>query len=429
MTYTLKIELDTKGYNEYLEKIFKHAYKLKRELVNYYNRQEYRRKSSDDYKYLAEETKELNELQEKIKDTKDKELKKALKEEYKAKSEELKKSWIALNNAFGLGSGKFVDYKNMGQASVMYERYAKEGIINWSSFENMAQSTKMGYLKRRSQSDSDNYMRVPRAIDFTTIWYRKCNHNVSMEGISFGKRGNKITLPWKFKNDAEIRLSYALEMQSLALYAIKRVLVKDNTWKYYALMVFDGVPYGTKDSLPTKGKVVISLDIDKLEIVAKNESVNKELRFDLSNDHGYSEKLSRLDTMIENSRRLNNPGNYEENGVPKKGVHVWKKSNNYIKLTNKKRYLWHKIKSYRKNRFEKIVNDILELGDEFVVYKEDFKALQQRKDFDKETMSWYDTRKQRGFEIMFNAPYEFLMLLDMKLSYFGKTTEKVTKGK
>ena len=122
MTYTLKVELDTKGYNEYLEKIFKHAYKLKRELVSYYNRQEYRRKSSDDYKYLAEETKELNELQEKIKDTKDKELKKALKEEYKAKSEELKKSWIALNNAFGLGSGKFVDYKNMGQASVMYER-------------------------------------------------------------------------------------------------------------------------------------------------------------------------------------------------------------------------------------------------------------------------------------------------------------------
>lgn len=76
MTYTLKVELDTKGYNEYLEKIFKHAYKLKRELVNYYNRQEYRRKASDDYKYLAEETKELNELQEKIKDTKDKELKK-----------------------------------------------------------------------------------------------------------------------------------------------------------------------------------------------------------------------------------------------------------------------------------------------------------------------------------------------------------------
>ena len=115
--------------------------------------------------------------------------------------------------------------------------------------------------------------------------------------------------------------------------------------------------------------------------------------------------------------------------MPKKGVHTWKKSKNYIKINNKKRYIWHKIKNYRKNRFEKIVNDILELGDEFIVYKEDFKALQQRKDFDKESMSWFDTRKQRGFEIMFNAPYEFLLLLNMKLSYFGKKAEEITKEK
>lgn len=428
MTYTLKVQIDPTGYTEYLEKIFKHAYKLKRELVNYYNRQEYRRRNSDDYKYLAEETKLLNELQEKIKETKDKELKEKLKAEYKEKSDELKKGWIALNNAFGLGgSSKVVGYKNLGQASVMYERYAKDGIINATSFQNMAQTTKQGYLKRRSQSGSDNFMRVPKENEFTTIWYGMCNTNISMDGISFGKYSNKIKLPWNFKNDDEIRLSYAMEMQKLALYAVKRVLQKDNTWKYYALMVFDGVPYGTRDRLPTKGKVVISLDIDKLEIVAKNDFVNKELRFDLTNDLGYSEKLSEIDTMMEESRRVNNPDNYEENGVPKKGVHSWIRTKNYIKLSNKKRYIWHKIKQYRKNRFEKIVNDILELGDEFVVYKEDFKALQKRKDFDKETMSWFDTRKQRGFEIMFNAPYEFLMLLDMKLSYFGKTAEQITK--
>lgn len=428
MTYTLKVQIDPTGYTEYLEKIFKHAYKLKRELVNYYNRQEYRRRNSDDYKYLAEETKLVNELQEKIKETKDKELKEKLKAEYKEKSDELKKGWIALNNAFGLGgSSKVVGYKNLGQASVMYERYAKDGIINATSFQNMAQATKQTYLKRRSQSESDNFMRVPKENEFTTIWYGMCNTNISMDGISFGKYSNKIKLPWDFKNDDEIRLSYAMEMQKLALYAVKRVLQKDNTWKYYALMVFDGVPYGTRDSLPTKGKVVISLDIDKLEIVAKNDFVNKELRFDLTNDLGYSEKLSEIDTMMEESRRVNNPDNYEDNGVPKTGVRSWVRTNNYTKLSNRKRYIWHKIKQYRKNRFEKIVNDILELGDEFVVYKEDFKALQKRKDFDKETMSWFDTRKQRGFEIMFNAPYEFLVLLNMKLSYFGKTAEQITK--
>ena len=182
MTYTLKVQIDPTGYTEYLEKIFKHAYKLKRELVNYYNRQEYRRRASDDYKYLAEETKLVNELQEKIKETKDKELKEKLKAEYKEKSDELKKGWIALNNAFGLGgSSKAVGYKNLGQASVMYERYAKDGIINATSFQNMAQTTKQGYLKRRSQSGSDNFMRVPKEKEFTTIWYGMCNTNISMD--------------------------------------------------------------------------------------------------------------------------------------------------------------------------------------------------------------------------------------------------------
>ena len=87
----------------------------------------------------------------------------------------------------------------MGQVSVMYKRYSNEGILDWSNVENMAQATKKAYLKRRSQSDSDNFLKVPRMIDFTTIWYRKQNHNVSLEGISFGKRKNKITLPWKFR--------------------------------------------------------------------------------------------------------------------------------------------------------------------------------------------------------------------------------------
>lgn len=427
MTYTLEIPLNTKGYDDYLAKRFKYGYKLKRELVNWFNRQEHRRRESEGYKFLAEETKSLNELQDKIKDTTDKSEKARLKEEYKEKSETLKKQWIELNNSFGLGSGKFVDYNNMGQASNMYARYSKQGIINWSTFENMAQATKQAYLKRRGQAGSDNSLKVPRAIDFTTLWYRKCNNNISEQGVAFGVRKNKFVIPWKLRKEDEVKLTYALEMQKLAMYAIKRTLVKNNTWKYSVLMVFDGVPYGVETTLKNKGLVEISLDVDTLSIVAKNQDNNVELVFDLTNDFGYSDKLSDLDRRIENSRRLNNPDNYEDNGVIKEGVRKWHKSKNYVKLLNKKRYLWHKIKSSRKQRFGEIVNGILTLGDEFVVYKEDFKSLQQRKDFDPSTMKWFDTRKQKGFEIMFNAPYEFLQVLDIKLSYLGKTSKKITK--
>ena len=42
MGYTLKIKL-LQAHNGRLEKVFKHAYKLKREVVQWFNRQEYRR--------------------------------------------------------------------------------------------------------------------------------------------------------------------------------------------------------------------------------------------------------------------------------------------------------------------------------------------------------------------------------------------------
>ena len=77
--YTIELKLDTRGYDEYLEKKFKYGYKLKRALVNYFNMQENRRVNSDRYKELAERMKELNTRQDIIKDTKDKGRKKLLK--------------------------------------------------------------------------------------------------------------------------------------------------------------------------------------------------------------------------------------------------------------------------------------------------------------------------------------------------------------
>lgn len=48
--YTIELRLDTRGYDEYLEKKFKYGYKLKRALVNYFNMQENRRVNSDNTK-------------------------------------------------------------------------------------------------------------------------------------------------------------------------------------------------------------------------------------------------------------------------------------------------------------------------------------------------------------------------------------------
>ena len=428
--YTLEIPLNTKGYDDFLAKRFKYGYKLKRAVTNWINCQEHRRVSSDEYKTLALRTKELAELKETISKEKDKTKKLSMKETHKELSVILKADWIALNDRFGLNSGKFIRYKELGQATAMYERYAEEGIIHWSTMEILSQTVKGAYLQRRKQRESNNHVSVGRLVDFTTLWYRKCNNYVTDEGVFFatGKgRNDKLFIPFAFRRGHEIKLAYALEFQKLALYALKRTLVKGNVWKYSILLVFDGVPYGLDHELPNKGNVEIKLSVDQMAITATRD--NETIVYDLSNDFGYSERLTDLDRAIESKRRALNPDNYDENGVPKKGKRVWVQDSAYKKLLDQKHYIWHKVKEIRKNRFGRIANQILMLGDNFTLYQEDFTSLQSRMDLESEEMSWFDLQKQKGFKIMLNAPYEFVTILENKLSFKGVKLNKDKRKK
>lgn len=428
--YTLEIPLNTKGYDDFLAKRFKYGYKLKRAVTNWINCQEHRRVSSEEYKSLSLRTKELAELKEAISKEKDKTKQLSMKETHKELSTTLKADWIALNDRFGLNSGKFIRYKELGQATAMYERYAEEGIIHWSTMEILSQTVKGAYLQRRKQGESSNHVSIGRLTNFTTLWYRKCNNNVTDEGVFFetGKgRNDKLFIPFAFRREQEIKVAYALEFQKLALYALKRTLVKGNIWKYSILLVFDGVPYGLDHELPNKGNVEIKLSVEQMAITAARD--NETIVYDLSNDFGYSKRLADLDRAIESKRRALNPDNYDENGVPKKGKRVWVQDSAYKKLLDQKHYIWHKVKKARKNRFGRIANQILMLGDTFTLYQEDFKSLQSRKDYNPEEMSWFDQRKQKGFEIMFNAPYEFVAILENKLSFKDLKLNKIKHKK
>ena len=187
------------------------------------------------------------------------------------------------------------------------------------------------------------------------------------------------------------------------------------------------VPYGLDHELPNKGNVEIKLSVEQMAITAARD--NETIVYDLSNDFGYSKRLAELDRAIESKRRALNPDNYDENGVPKKGKRVWVQDSAYKKLLDQKHYVWHKVKKTRKNRFGRIANQILMLGDTFTLYQEDFKSLQSRKDYNPEEMSWFDQRKQKGFEIMFNAPYEFVAILENKLSFKDLKLNKIKHKK
>lgn len=420
--YVLPIRLEPRGYEKQLEKRFWLLYKLKRATIQWFNTQEHRRVSSDEYKALAAEFKDYLEVKETLS-----------KDEQKAKDKDFMTKWGSLNSSFNLDSGKFIKYTELGQATNMFRRYSDEGYVNWSSFEDLALAVKKGYLKRRSQSNSENYLKIPRYVDFNGFIVRKRNSNVTRDGLYLGglrgaEKEKGIYLPFDFSANKgkDIELAYALSEHKMSYWGIYRKQDKFGNWVYYAQLVFNGEPYNCRN-VKGKEKVLISVDVDTLELTATTSK--KTLRFDLTRDHGISDKLSELDCLIENSRRVHNPQNYNEDGTIKQGRLKWNNTKTYYNLLGKRRYIWHKLTQTRKNFYGRIINDLLEVGSEFEVHTKDFKALQERIKYNKETMSWFDSRKSRGAEIMFNAPSEFIRLLDIKLAYNGLTATKQLKTK
>lgn len=420
--YVLSIRLDARGYEKQLEKRFWLLYKLKRATIQWFNTQEHRRVSSEEYKLLATEFKAYLET----KDT-------LSKSEQKEKDKDFMKKWVELNSSFKLDSGKFVKYTELGQATNMFRRYSDEGYVNWSSFEDLALAVKKGYLTRRSQFDSENFLTIPRYVDFNGFIVRKRNSNVTVDGLYLGgSRGAEkekgIYLPFDFSANKGkyIELEYALSEQKMSYWGVYRKQDKFGNWIYYAQIVFNGEPYNSH-SVRGKDKVLISVDIDALELTATTSK--KTLRFDLTRDNGISDKLSELDRLIESSRRVHNPQNYNEDGTIKRGRLMWNNTKTYYKLLGRRRYIWHKLTQNRKNFYGRIINNLLEVGSEFEVHTKDFKALQERIKYNKETMSWFDSRKSRGAEIMFNAPSEFIRMLDVKLAYNGLAATKQIKSK
>lgn len=298
--YTLEIKLDSRGYETALEKRFWLLYKLKRATIQWFNTQEHRRVTSEAYIELAQTFKEYKESCDIL-----------TKEERKAKDKEFIKLWSDLNKSFKLDSGKFVKYTDLGQASNMFQRYASEGYVNWSSFEGIAVDVKTGYLKRRSRSDSTNYMKIPPYRTFNGFIVRKRNTNVSQEGIYLGghrgaEKEKGIFLPFDFSANKgkDIALAYALSDQKMSYWGIYRKFDKHGKAHYFAQIIFDGEPYNV-NRITGKGKVTLSVDVDKLALVAENG--DQRLEFDLGKYSVVADELSRLDRNIENSRRLNNP--------------------------------------------------------------------------------------------------------------------------
>ncbi len=290
---------------------------------------------------------------------------------------------------------------------VAFEKYENELFKDMFREENKKVNPKV-HFKRR-----DSLLSVTAGRNSTGIIIKEIKNSEPMKYmLKWGKK-----LSWTIDSSNFNTFEWESFRHDIAYCVIKRKKIKGN-WHYYVQVIFKGnVPIhlnqltGKEKHKLGKGKVGLYFQADTLTIATEKVSKIIDLTIDKSKDEQRMEELSRL---MSNSRKAMNPGNYNGDGTIKKGYLNWVVSNRYKKYRAELNEIYRKQQERKKLMQEIIVNEILEMGNEFICNDMSFKFLQQKMGTKiqsaspamlKETLS----RKlsYRGIEIS-NIPYKLL---------------------
>lgn len=219
---------------------------------------------------------------------------------------------------------------------------------------------------------------------------------------------------------------YDLDMISRKIKVI-RVLRKleGQSYRYYCQLTVEGRPYiKSENDIPAVGEV--GLAVWRTRLCAVSDSEVRE--FDLCPGNEEFEKCrDDLNRRMEEIRRLNNPDNFNEDGTIKKGIVVdgvkqklkWYFPNSYKELRKKKRELERKNRVTLQIHRNKIVKELLCMGDSFVVADTSF--LTQKPDPDEKlTNIEYAKKKERRKSIQSGAPSALFNRLNTRLATFDR---------
>lgn len=232
--------------------------------------------------------------------------------------------------------------------------------------------------------------------------------------LKMGTKGAQFECPVKYNND-----DYEHEVFSRE-FKFNRIVRKFQygRWHYYVQMIFDGTP-PQKHASTLQSSVGIDIGTST---VATSSYYQTELRELATNVLRETDHLRRLQRKLDRQRRANNPQNYNENGTIKPGCKSWNDSKEYLKTKRKIAEILRKRTAQRKLDHQTLANEIVQMGDRFVVEQMSFKGLQARA---KETAISEKTgrfkRKARfGKTILNHAPAMLIEMLRYKALFQNK---------
>jgi len=249
------------------------------------------------------------------------------------------------------------------------------------------------------------------------------SHDIKNRTITFRFKdgGEKLSfvVPYRFgrRNRPDLYIEEALERCGKA--PIHTAIVGKQigpTLDYFVQFTVPGLPPSKGHRLGT-GKC--GLDLGPEFITAENGRFVR--KWHLRNPKNLVEEITDLQVRMDEDDRRNNPENYDESGVPKKGCRN-KHSPEYEKLRARLAYAKFRLVEFRKNEHGRMIREVMELGHDFVTEKDPVKEWQERLD---EPEGPLGSKANYGAEIGMSAPAEFITRLEKKITDLGGTLRRV----
>lgn len=208
---------------------------------------------------------------------------------------------------------------------------------------------------------------------------------------------------------------------------------QNNKDRFYAQTVIKVQPFIKTDiqGLPLHpiGTGAVGLAIWQGTLYAVSSAQVK--KFDLMpGNEEYQLKKDELNKSLTLLRQALNPDNYEEDGQIKKGIIdpngrrvklIWRYNNRYYRLRDKKREMERKHKDNMSILKNKIVYELLSMGDEFFIYDVSYRKDKPEWDEDNPLpQKEYRKKKRRRKSIQDSAPAELVTKLNNKLAMYDK---------
>lgn len=245
------------------------------------------------------------------------------------------------------------------------------------------------------------------------------------EGIAYRlyihKTSTFVDIPIKAFNDYQ-------QKSLLCSEKIKYVQIVRKTIRGKRVYFLQIVCQGTPRSKVTKGEGIVGVDpgVSTVAFVSQSEVALVDL---VPKNVTQKEKLLKhLDRKIEQSRRVNNPECYNENGTIKKGTQFKRSSNRQIRLRNRRHKTYRSLSEERAKLQGRLVNRLVSQASSIKIEELNVKELQKRSRdirINPKTNRPY-SKKRYGKAIFRAAPSAFRTALKTKAYQLGIEFEVIS---